>query len=143
MTLSGFSQTDIKASKKNNSNSNGQICLSREVLLKAAADIIRYERDSTTLNHMEENERILNEELRLNDSIIQEMTWKISLKDDVIKTWNKKYVVSEAYGADQEKKRLAIQKDYTKLKKNDRIKMGIALGIILIAVGGWASSASH
>ena len=131
MALSGFSRTDTV--KKNNDNGR-MICLPDSVLRKAAQDINRYEQDTAIMAHMDENFFILNEEIRVGDSIKNDLKSKLALKDGAIGTWKNKYEQSE-----QSKE--VIKADLLAFKKKDKTKMWIGGGLLFLALSGWASSA--
>jgi hypothetical protein len=132
MALSGFSQTGTE--KKNNKDTGKLICLPDSVLRKAALVINKYEQDTAIMAHMDDNLFILNEEIRVGDSVITAQNEKLALKDGVIGTWKKKYQEAEA-------NKVAINTDYLAFKKKDKTKMWIAGSMVFLALAGWASSA--
>ena len=131
MALSGFSRTDTV--KKNNDNGR-MICLPDSILRKAAQDINRYEQDTAIIAHMSDGLFILNEEIRIGDSIKNDLKNKLALKDGAIGTWKNKYEESEY-------NKQLINADYLAFKKKDKTKMWIAGGLLFLALSGWASSA--
>lgn len=132
MALSGFSQKGTE--KKNNKDSGKPVCLPDSVLRKAAMVINKYEQDTAVMAHMDDNLFILNEEIRVGDSVKTALKDKLTLKDGVIYTWKKKY---EAAEAGKEK----INVDFLAFKKKDKAKMWIAGSMVFLALAGWASSA--
>ena len=110
------------------------VCLPDSVLRKAAQDINLYEQDTAIMAHMDENLFILNEEIRVGDSIKNDLKNKLALKDGAIGTWKNKYEQSE-----QSKE--VIKADLLAFKKKDKTKMWIGGGLLFLALSGWASSA--
>lgn len=131
MALSGFSRTDTV--KKNNDNGK-VVCLPDSILRKAAQDINRYEQDTAIIAHMYEGLFILNEEIRVGDSIKNDLKNKLALKDGAIGTWKKKYEESEF-------NKQLINADYLAFKKKDKKKMIVMGSLLLLSLAGWASSA--
>ena len=110
------------------------ICLPDSILRKAAQDINRYEQDTAIIAHMSDGLFILNEEIRIGDSIKNDLKNKLALKDGAIGTWKNKYEESEY-------NKQLINADYLAFKKKDKTKMWIAGGLLFLALSGWASSA--
>lgn len=110
------------------------VCLPDSILRKAAQDINRYEQDTAIIAHMSDGLFILNEEIRVGDSVQQDLKNKLALKDGAIGTWKNKYEQSE-----QSKE--AISNDFLVFKKRDKTKMWIAGGLLFLALSGWAGSA--
>ncbi len=132
MTLQGFSQTDTAKKAKGNIDPSALICLPDSIVRKAAADLKRYDDAVLILGHMQDNDAILNNELRFKDSVIKEKKVQLAQCQGSLTTWKNKYAFSQADNQ-------ALKEDYSHLKSKDRNKMIVLGCFALTFLCGWAT----